>query len=327
MDKQLALAHNQVIELFPTSPFAFDATFHKPDHFPSTDNFWEPGVRWQTMRWQGKPLGLKFENRGGTECPKIVLTIWSEEQLDQAALHALGVEIGYRCNLYLDLSDFNRRFAADPQLGTALRTWRGMRPLNVSSLYDYLVIAIILQNTVVRRSITMMRTLYEHYGILLSYDGREFYCSWEPEVLARVDERELRDLKLGYRAKSLKRVSMAFADGEINEFALRSRAKEEQRQALLKLYGIGPASVWYILFDVYHHLDELNHISPWEQRIYSKMLFDTDPAQPVPVDVLLQFFDEHFGPYKMLAVHYLWEDLFWRQQHEGVPWLDALIRR
>ena len=54
--------------------------------------------------------------------------------------------------------------------------------------------------------------------------------------------------------------------------------------ALLDLYGIGPASVWYVLFDVYHQWDELNHISPWEQKIYSKLFFDQGPEEPVAVD-------------------------------------------
>jgi hypothetical protein len=28
----------------------------------------------------------------------------------------------------------------------------------------------------------------------------------------------------------------------------------------------------------------------------------------------------------MLAVHYFWEDLFWRRKHEPVDWLEKLIR-
>ena len=131
---------------------------------------------------------------------------------------------------------------------------------------------------------------------------------------------------MGYRAKSIKRVTAAFASREIDEFELRSRSKEEQREALLALYGIGPASAWYILGDVFHHLDELNHISPWEQKIYSKLFFDRDPDDPVPVDVLLRTFDERFGKYKMLAVHYIWEDLFWQRKHESVEWLEKLIK-
>jgi len=31
-------------EIIPLTPFDFDSTFHKPDHFTSGDNYWEPGV-------------------------------------------------------------------------------------------------------------------------------------------------------------------------------------------------------------------------------------------------------------------------------------------
>ena len=194
------------------------------------------------------------------------------------------------------------------------------------SLYEYLIVAIILQNTAIRRSISMMQALHEEYGTLLQYDGKSFYGFWEPKRVDWTTEQTLRDMKLGYRAKSIKRVTQAFARKEIDEFALRDASKSEQREALLNLYGIGPASVWYLLFDVFHHLDELNHISPWEQKIYSKLFFDADPENPVAVEELLNLFDERFGAYKMLAVHYIWEDLFWKRHHEHIPWLEKLIR-
>jgi 3-methyladenine DNA glycosylase/8-oxoguanine DNA glycosylase len=325
MNQTLLLENTQTIELCPRAPFNFDATLHKPDHFPSADNKWQPGVRWQTMRWQGKPLGLKFQNRGTTDQPRIALSIWSAESLSQDFVAGLVDEINFRGNFQLDLAEFNRRFQDDPQLGPIIAKWRGMKPLNHSSLYEYLVIAIVLQNATVRRSVNMMQALFERYGTLLAYDDQDLYCFWEPEIIDSVAEEALRQLKVGYRARSIKRVAAAFARGEVNEFELRGKSKEEQRTALLELYGIGPASVWYILFDVFHHLDELNHISPWEQKIYSKLFFDRDPADPAPVDTLLQVF-ERFGQYKMLAVHYIWEDLFWRRKHESVAWLEALIR-
>jgi 3-methyladenine DNA glycosylase/8-oxoguanine DNA glycosylase len=198
--------------------------------------------------------------------------------------------------------------------------------VNPGSLYEYLIVAIVLQNATVRRSVNMMQALFTHYGTLLSYDGKGLYCFWEPEMIDRATEQELRGLKVGYRAKSIKRVSAAFVQKEIDEFELRSKSREEQRKTLLGLYGIGPASVWYILFDVFHQWDELNHISPWEQKIYSRLFFDQDPDEPVPVDTLLSTFDERFGGNKMLAVHYIWEDLFWRRKNESVEWLEKLIR-
>jgi len=331
MGHPVSLNHTQTVELVPTAPFRFDATLHKPDHFPSSDSAWEPGVRWQTMRWRGAPLGLKFEERGTVDQPRVALSIWSQEELQPPFAASLLDEIVYRYRFDLDLSEFNRRFADDPLLGPIIARWRGLKPLNCNSLYEYLVIAIVLQNATVRRSVSMLQALFERYGTRLAYDGRELYCFWEPPAIDGASEEELRGLKVGYRAKSLKRVSAAFAQGEINEFALRAKSRVEQREALLGLYGIGPASVGYILGDVFHHLDEadeypLDHISPWEQKIYSKLFFDRDPDDPVAVDVLLRTFDERFGGYRGLAVHYVWEDLFWRWKHEGVAWLDRLIR-
>jgi len=326
MNKTTILKAKQNIELVPLAPFNFDASLHKPDHFPAADTGWEPGVRWQTMRWQGQPLGLVFENQGTVARPRIALPIWSARQLGPDFTSRLTDEIIHRYSLQLDLTEFTRRFRSHPTLGPVLRKWRGMHPLNYSSLYEYLMIAIVLQNATVRRSVSMMQALLENYGTLLSYAGQRLYCFWKPQVMDTVTEQELRALKVGYRAKSIKRVTEAFVSGKIDEFELRSKSREQQRQALLGLYGIGPASVGYILSDVFHHMNELEYISPWEQKIYSKLFFDTDPEMPVPVEQLLAYFDEQFGEYRMLAVHYFWEDLFWKRKNEHVEWLDKLIR-
>lgn len=231
-----------------------------------------------------------------------------------------------RCNLRLDLGAFYARFQADPQLGPALARWPGMRPSAFASLYEYLIIAIVLQNATVRRSVQMMQALFEAYGTPLAYDGQSLYCFWEPRALDGIGEEDLRRLRVGYRARSIRRVTDTFAQGAIDEPALRQASKEAQRKALLGLYGVGPASVGYILFDVFHRWDELSHISPWEQRIYSRLFFGQDPDDPAPVAQLLHVLDERFGEWKMLAVHYLWEDLFWQHTCRRIDWLEALIR-
>jgi 3-methyladenine DNA glycosylase/8-oxoguanine DNA glycosylase len=322
----LELTCCQSIELFPTAPFNFDATVHKPDHFPSADHEWQPGVRWQTMRWQGIPLGLKVTSLGTVDAPRLDLGVFSEFPLEPAFLEGLAVEIRYRYNLDMDLVHFNRRFQGHPQLGPVIERLRGMRPVNFNSLYEYLVIAIVLQNATVRRSVSMLQALFERYGSLITYDGRQFYSFWEPESLYAATEQELRVLKVGYRAKSLLRVTDAFVRNEIEECSLRHATREEQRQSLLALYGIGPASVGYLLWDVFHQVDEMTHISPWEQKIYSRLFFERPVDDPLPVNELIAYFDEDFAGFRALAVHYFWEDLFWRRKNEPIPWLEELIR-
>ncbi|EKD86312.1 MAG: hypothetical protein ACD_37C00361G0001, partial [uncultured bacterium] len=61
MRKATKLKLIKSVTVEPTSPFDFDSTFHKPDHFTSGDNYWEPGVRWQTWEWESRRFGLKFQ--------------------------------------------------------------------------------------------------------------------------------------------------------------------------------------------------------------------------------------------------------------------------
>ena len=320
------LGATEELEILPSAPFLFDATMHKPGHFPSADNAWQPGIRWQTMLWQSVPLGLKFENVGDVDAPRVRLSIYSAQPLSPHFLDSLRAEIEARYQFGLDLADFYARFSAHPRLGPVIARWRGMRPFNCSSLYEYLMIAIVLQNATVRRSVQMMQALYERYGTAVVYDEREFYVPWAPEDIACATEEDLRRLKVGYRARSIHRVTQAFVGGQVDEPLLRTQPRAEQRKALLSLYGVGPASVEYILCDVFHHLGEMVHISPWEAKIYSRLFFDRDPSDPAPVSELLAYFDEQFQPCQVLAVHYFWEDLFWRHKTQPVPWLAALIR-
>ena len=315
----------KTLELAPTAPFNFDATFHKPDHFTSGDNFWEPGIRWQTWNWEGKLLGLKFINQGKVTVPKISVEIYFSSELETAFIDSLVKEIEYRYNLRLDLTDFYCRFKTDKILGPIMEKWRGMRPGHPSSLYEYLLIGIVLQNATVKRSIQMFRALLENYGILLDYADQKLWCFWEPGRLQQVSEEGLRALKVGYRAKSIKKIDDYFTQGLINEFDLRQKDLVGQRETLLKLYGVGPATVWYLLFDVFHHFDFFDHVSPWEQKIYSKLFFNKDPENPAPVEKILKHF-EKYGEYKQLAVHYIWEDLWWKRKNENILWLEKLIR-
>lgn len=321
----MKLSIRQQIKLRPTAPFAFDPTFHKPDHFATGDNEWQPGIRWQTCLWNDQSLGLKFVNVGKINNPLIELQIYSNSKLSQKSLNSLGREINYRYNLDIDIRPFYRQFEKDNILGPIIKKWQGMRPGHSGSLYEYLIIGIVLQNATVRRSIQMFKTLIEIYGTKLEFDGKKLWCFWKPGGLHNISEDELRALKIGYRAKFIKKIDDYFYSGLIDEQQLRTKARETQMEELLKLYGIGPATVWYLLFDVFHHWDFFNHISPWEQKIYSKIFFDKDPDNPVPVDKLLKYF-ERYGDYKQLAVHYIWEDLWWKRKNDNIPWLEKLIR-
>ncbi len=318
----MVLDTSYVLELQPSAPFHFDGTLHKPSHFPSGDNAWQPGTLWTTRRIADDLLGLKLESAGTVDAPRVRLTIFAEHPLTAGEIAVVGDEVAYDYDLYADLSAFDDLLERDELMRPVLGRWRGMRIMG-GPLYESLVIYVVLQNATVRRSVQMLDNLFRAYGAPLHFDGQALYGFWSPQALDAAPEEDLRALKVGYRAKSLKRISGQFARGECDDHALRCLSNDELKRALLKIYGVGPATAWYLMAEVFHRNDAFDHISPWEQKIYSRLLFD---QELVPAEQVLAEVERRWGRWKMLAAHYLFEDLFWRRAHAPVPWLEELIR-
>ena len=318
----ISLPIRAAARLTPTAPFHFQGTVHKPSHFPAPISAYRDGVYWQTLRLGDELLGVRIEDAGRPDRPAIEVTLFSASPLSKTQQDAALGELSWRFDLTADLSPFDLTFGEDPLLGPVIQRWRGMRVSASDSLYETLIIFIALQNATVRRTVQMMEALLTAFGAPLEFDGRTLYSFWKPEDMARVPEQDLRDLKVGYRAVSILRVTQAFAAEPGLEGSLRRPPQEEARRSLLALYGVGPASVDGLLFEFLHHYDALDHMPPWESKIYSHLLFGDER----PPSETLEEVTRRWGPWRALAAHYLIEDLFWQHSRTPIPWLQALIR-
>lgn len=308
--------------LTPAAPFQFRGTVHKPSHFPAPISVYRDGIHWQTLRLDDELLGVRMEDAGDRDRPAIDVTLFSSSPLSEAQKETALDELSWRFDLASDLSPFDLSFRDDPVLGPVIGRLRGMRVSASDSLYETLIIFITLQNATVRRTVQMMEALLSTYGTPLKFDGHTLYAFWKPEELARVPEQALRDLKVGYRAVSLLRTSEAFAAEPELEASLRHSPRDEARHRLLALYGVGPASVDGLLFEFLHHYDALDHMPPWEGKIYSRLLF----GEERPPSEILEEMTHRWGPWRALAALYIFEDLFWQHSRAPIPWLQDLIR-
>lgn len=317
------LVHKATVSVHPEPPFSFVGTVHKPSNFPTTDRMYKGNEYWQSFNWNDTAYGIKMIDVGTFETPNISLEIYSDLETDIGHhVDEIVQEIEFRFDLKSDYSPFLEGFATDPIVGSAIKKWNGMRVSSPYSLYEFLLVTTVLQNTTVKRSFQMMSNLFERFGSKILFDGRELSTFWSAKSVHVVGEEELRELKVGYRAKTLKRQAGEFVGGKIDEFQLRTMAATELKTNLLDIYGVGPASVQYLMFEKFHQYHICDRIPPWEQKIYSRLLFD---KELVGEQQLLDEIERRWGEWKMLAMHYLFENLFWLRKTNNIEWLEALI--
>nr|MDO8099135.1 hypothetical protein [Candidatus Njordarchaeota archaeon] len=316
--------HAQAV-IRPIPPFNFDGTVYVPAYFPTPDFEWQRNIMWQTLNLGRMLFGLRMENKGVIDNPEIKLTVFSENKPTQEVMERIVEELNWRYGFNEDISEFLDEFRNDRFLKPVFKRWRGMRANCANSLYEIMIISIVLQNSTVKRTIQMMNNLFSAYGSKLRFDDKELSTYWNPEDLNDVTEEELRALKVGYRAKTIKRVSEVFARREIDEMKLRKMSTEGARRELMKLYGVGPATVQIILSGYFRRYDTFELKGRyWEQKILSRVLFAKELVSP---DKITREFEKRYGRWRGLAFHYIFSDLFWRHRDEKIPWLEKEIRR
>ena len=300
----------------PKAPYTFKYSTQNPSHFPTPTGENTDNAMWFTMRWNKQPIGVRFVNRGSVNKPAVEVTTFSKKSIDEKSLIK---ELAYRFEWDEDYSDFYTLIKKDDKLDSILKIFRGMRLFCAENLHNYLMIAILLQNANVKRTTQMAKAMLENYGDLLEFDGKRLYCFWTPEKILKVSEEELRKLKVGYRAKSFLRASQDYL--KLNEEEMRQLNNEELKKALLSIYGVGPASLDYLMRDVFHSRDALNTIPPWEAKIYSKLLEmkSTDPKQ------ILAEIKKRYDTWRAVAIHYLFMDLNWRHKEKPIEWFGKIM--
>jgi N-glycosylase/DNA lyase len=135
--------------------------------------------------------------------------------------------------------------AGDPRMKqvAACADLKGMRVIQQNPT-ECLFSFICSSNNNIPRIIQMLDKLRKNYGKLLCSEGQEkFYAFPTIQRLSEVKEEELRALGFGYRAKFIVKTAQLLqeqGDGAQYLLELRGRDRQEVKEELLKLCGVGP---------------------------------------------------------------------------------------
>src|SRR5699024_7319892 len=131
-----------------------------------------------------------------------------------------------------DYGGIKRELSKDPILKEAIRFGRGIRILNQEP-FETIISFIISANNQIPRIKKSIELISQNYGESIgTYNGKEYFVFPNAEVLATVDEEELKgNNKVGYRAKYIINTSKMIKNKDIDiEKLQNTTTRSEERR-------------------------------------------------------------------------------------------------
>ena len=133
--------------------------------------------------------------------------------------------------------------------------------------------------------------------------GNQFvYTFASPRRVAQASEKELRDCKLGYRAKNLRATARLVSSGQADLEAWSALSDAELRKQLCALPGVGPKIANCVMLFAYERLRAFP-IDVWIERVLRQHYFSG--RRKMTAQRLRQFSESYFGEHGGYAQQYL----------------------
>lgn len=149
----------------------------------------------------------------------------------------------------------------------------GIRILR-QDLWEMIVSFLISQQNNIQRIRRCIGNICEKYGTQkINADGEIYYTFPAPEILAGLEEDDLKECNLGYRSKYVVRTAKTIVSGEVDLEQIRQLPYGQAKEELLKLYGVGEKVADCICLFALHHLQAFpvdTHMNQALQKHYKR---------------------------------------------------------
>src|SRR5213595_1390603 len=199
------------------------------------------------------------------------------------------------------LAEICASFPADPIMNAARNFCRGLRIIRQPK-WECLATFICSSMKQVAHIRQISAQLRKRFGEQRALDDHVVYTFPSPQRLARATEKELRQCKLGYRAKNLRATAQLVSSGERNLTAWASLSDAALREQLCALPGVGAKIANCVMLFAYERLRAFP-IDVWIERVLRQQYFPR--ARKLNSQRLRKFCETYFGEHGGYAQQYL----------------------
>ena len=152
------------------------------------------------------------------------------------------------------------------------------------------------------RNFWISLALRKRFGEQREIGDRVVYTFPSPQRLTKASEKELRNCKLGYRAKNLRATAQMVSSDEADLDAWSALPDAELRKQLCALPGVGPKIANCVMLFAYERLRAFP-IDVWIERVLRQHYFSR--RRKMSAQRLRQFSETYFGEHGGYAQQYL----------------------
>lgn len=282
-------------------PFNFLYTFWKPSHFFTGLEFHTGMHSWRTFR-MGADLvvGARFDDNEH----QIDITVFANREINEIEKNALLARIEHSYGLNEQYS-ITYKESYPESVKKLLNNFLGTRISCPESFFEMTVICLILQNTTIKRTTSMLANLLNNYGVIAEFDGKRLKAFFTPSEISSVQAEEyMKICRLGYRAKSMVEYVQFF--NENSESFLRGLSKNDILKQLQKIKGVGPYTADVIASSVLRGKKEVG-LDCWNSKILGKYFYNDEN---ISIEELGKKINNDLGEDAGMISMYVIEDLF-----------------
>ncbi|MGV3754231.1 MAG: DNA-3-methyladenine glycosylase family protein [Verrucomicrobiota bacterium] len=274
---------NATTQRFPVKDYDLAATLASGQAFRwrLVDGAWEGVV---TQTWVR--LSIERGSIVAETAKEVVSWVWLEEYLQTQ----------------VDLSRVVASFPNDVPMCESVAACHGLRLLKQEP-WECLASFILSSTKQIVHIQQNVQLLCVRYGERVATPkGRApVYAFPRPERLAQCTEAELRESKMGFRAKYLLAAAQAVASGRLDLESLRAMSCAEARERLMELPGVGRKIADCVLLFAYG-FQEAFPVDVWVLKALQQLYF---PKRRASAKRLAKFTATYFGPNSGYAQQYL----------------------
>jgi len=199
------------------------------------------------------------------------------------------------------LDEICASFPEDPALRAAADFCRGLRLVRQPA-WECVATFITSAMKQVPHIAQISHTLRRRYGTRLTWEGAELFAYPAPERIAALSEADLRECRLGFRAKNLLGAARMIAAGEVDLAHVATLPDDAARAELCRLPGVGDKVANCALLFGFGRMRAFP-IDVWIERVLRSLYFRR--KRKVTTRRLREFSASYFGPYGGYAQQYL----------------------